>query len=585
MLEPIGLLSAAVGASAALYALHYLRLAASFSRRVGLKDYVRWTVMPDIRVWIVAALFAINAGLILSGRAAQPSFPPSLVLLYMVPMVALGRALSSPQVLVLHTFDSRNVDFARWVALCSPISNVVSIFPRRLEQPGLGEQLNYLMVGIGCRTASDARWRQMVDHYMEWADVIVLDTSFARGGLIEELYLLSKKPKIVEKTVFFGSKGTPQIAVDKLRELFPDEPLLDRDARPVLPPFLTLHGLTDPFVHSVLSRLRTHFVLPLLPAARLPVARGDAKVLAIDGSILQDNSSRIAARVDESTTGDSMCEEAPVAATRAVAIAAGGAVLLVVATMVGAALLAVLMASGAGVLASAGITEDLALRYQAVTGPHFEDLTGWRWEGLGRLGAIVHLTWSIFRVLIGIAALGTAGVMLESGGAHPEGSASSRGAKAAIAVFITVIAATAVSVWFLPSPAAWWQSPTWVLAPSFLAAPDGQRYPWDNVREVRFEVCSTINGPRRVPTLRVCVTDGMGRNFAHRAATDLTLIPATVDDVPTEQIETCRRTWDVALARYAPHVQLTAQRKTIAANGTIVGHAEPIVLREGGRTR
>jgi len=193
-------------AFAVLFLLHYLRIIVRFVCKVGLAQYIRWTLFPDIRAWFVG--FGLCLHVLIVANAESFNWFAAFVAPLSV-LVALLRGLCPPQILLLHTFDPRNAPVARWLVRIAPLASIVSLFPGQIENRKLSDQMQYLMLGIGARYSTDTHWRDMVLRYMEWADVVVVNLSHARAGLFEELAFLAERQHVLDKTVFIGGEDSP----------------------------------------------------------------------------------------------------------------------------------------------------------------------------------------------------------------------------------------------------------------------------------------------------------------------------------------------------------------------------------------
>lgn len=60
------------------------------------------------------------------------------------------------------------------------------------------------IVGQGCRVASSHSWQRMVRVFMNRSEVIVMDLTFPKTGLLTELQFLASDKKLVDKTTFIS---------------------------------------------------------------------------------------------------------------------------------------------------------------------------------------------------------------------------------------------------------------------------------------------------------------------------------------------------------------------------------------------
>jgi hypothetical protein len=178
---------------------------------IGLREYLSRVISRDFRVWegFYNILFIIISLRFFEG-----------ITLILITFVFLGSALKGilpPQILLLHSFDDLNYGFAKnlvnskigIVASLSGMEKSIDIFRGIIRA-------NW---GFGTKAGSESNWRRMVDKYIELAEVIIMDLSYASKGLIEEMQMLSKKPKHIKRLIFvYRDQEAAKIGFESLPE-------------------------------------------------------------------------------------------------------------------------------------------------------------------------------------------------------------------------------------------------------------------------------------------------------------------------------------------------------------------------------
>ncbi len=562
-------LYAAMLAVAIAYLVHYLCLAFRHARRIGLSEYVRWTLAPDVRVYVVAAFFSLHVWQLIYADTANYWLAVTAPLF---PAVALLRGLCGPQILLLHTFDPRNGAFSKWLVQLAPSANIISLFPGRIEKSRWSDQFGDLMLGIGSRFSTDAHWREMVHRYIRWSDVIVVNLSFGRQGLYEELSFLSQQPEVLPRTVFIASVDAPPEAVEICRRLFPDAPIWDRDARTVLGPCLSLSSLSDPLNQAILSKLRTHFVTPLVGPVRLPPPLERRENHFHRGY------------TTESIKGDRRVDEAEVSNARlGVLIFCAAVVCLVVMPMT----IGMIMMLFAEVLAKSGMGVSPEIRYQTFAGP-IATPEGWHWIGFGSIGSFIHITWRVFCVIVSMLpflglltlAEAIADDLDSKAPASPDPISPPRakryrtGAVTTICILIAVLIVPAVGVWLCSTPALFWSKPTWVLGTDGLTPPDGHRIGWDEIDTIELKHETPESNNPKAPRFHVVILSSTGMRV-HDASPDLCLLERgeklesfNEDELPALKKQNLDA-WRSALNRFAPRAELNLSQQLVTVDGKV----------------
>ena len=173
------------------------------SRRWPIREHLRWNVLPNLHVWLLACI----AGAIVAMPAPHIAGPRSHAF-YDISLLTwclfwLPVALTPPQILFLHSFDERNYRARRILSAFLP-GNLVSLFPGATTGAGWVMCALRSIIGQGCRVASSHSWQSMVHVFMNRSEVILMDLSFPRAGLLTELQYLSSDKKLVDKTTFIG---------------------------------------------------------------------------------------------------------------------------------------------------------------------------------------------------------------------------------------------------------------------------------------------------------------------------------------------------------------------------------------------
>jgi len=248
---------------AILYTIGDIRRAVTAMRSLGLVPYARWILLRDVRfaltiAFIILQVYALLTGLTRGDRTV-------LLLVLIVPAIAynLSKSLSPPEILLLHSFDERNYDFARRLVRALPAITITSPFPHRISAGGVREQAESAMVGVGSRVAGDGEWRDMIRCYMKLAEIIILDLSYARRGVLEELEFVATSDRLQEKLVLvFSSVEAATAGLTTARSICPKIPAFEYDAEPR---FDFLHSDRQHELFIVLSTLlRRHFIFPFL---------------------------------------------------------------------------------------------------------------------------------------------------------------------------------------------------------------------------------------------------------------------------------------------------------------------------------
>ncbi len=247
--------------------LHYARISLHCLRKTAGRDYLYWIACRDVRVWFVLIWVVLQASIMLfTERKTSGTLPFLYWAILLTPFCLLIKGLAPPQVLLLHTFDDRNYDFAKQLSRVVPLPNLVSLYPGARgiwDWKQLVERLGY---GIGARVSSDAEWREVVRRYLNLAEVIVIDLSHARAGLIEELGFLKADESCHDKIVFVcGEVSEADFAHAEFRRLFPADVLYEHTRYPRNDVPVTRF---NPLSATILSRLSTHYILPLLPPTK-----------------------------------------------------------------------------------------------------------------------------------------------------------------------------------------------------------------------------------------------------------------------------------------------------------------------------
>lgn len=171
------------------------------SRHWPMREHLRWNVLPNLHVWILACI-ACTIVALPTPQNVQPrihAFYEALLLTWC--LFWLPVALTPPQILFLHSFDERNYRARRILTAILP-GHVVSLFPGATTGAGWVMCALRSIVGQGCRIASSHFWQPMVRVFMKRAEVIVMDLSFSRAGLLTELRFLASDEELTDKTMF-----------------------------------------------------------------------------------------------------------------------------------------------------------------------------------------------------------------------------------------------------------------------------------------------------------------------------------------------------------------------------------------------
>jgi len=193
------------GAAALTYSLLGLVLFAHLSStvstlsRIGWREYQRWILVRDFRIWLVLLC------LVVLWWSGTPWWAYMIGIHYFLNLI---KSIAPPNVLILHTFDKANYPFADVLAYSFPALNVLSLFPHRIEGGRNFWRLNTAMAGVGARFSSDDQWQEMVRKYMRWTDLIIFDLSNPREGLLTEIEFLTEEDT-VEKTLLFLEGRSP----------------------------------------------------------------------------------------------------------------------------------------------------------------------------------------------------------------------------------------------------------------------------------------------------------------------------------------------------------------------------------------
>lgn len=190
----------AIGVFICIWLLYYLSVILRAISIIGLRKYFSMVVSRDFRVWegfynilILAILFIGPAvGINISLRV-------KLIIIFVLVTPSL-KGFLPPQILLLHSFDNLNYNFAR--KLVKSRVGVVSSLAPGMENPiHIFRNVIKSHWGFGTKYGSEKKWRKVVEKYIELAEVIIMDLSSAGKGLIEEMHILSQKPDQIKKLI------------------------------------------------------------------------------------------------------------------------------------------------------------------------------------------------------------------------------------------------------------------------------------------------------------------------------------------------------------------------------------------------
>ena len=248
--------------------LHYLIRVLRFIIEWGFLKYLKWIFLRDFRA-IVALLYFILSGVgYYLNLLATPNYL-FYIAITLTPTIALSKGLCPPQVLLLHSFDDKNYPFSRRVIKMLPICNVVSLFPGIKHKLDLSylvnsvkERIDDTAVGVGSRIASDNEWRELITHYMDWAELIILDLSHGRKGLIEELEFIAIQENRLNKTILTCNtyKGNEEI-IAASRKILKNKVIFQYDSQQLLK-----GKQPHPLEALIKKRINSHYAFPLIPS-------------------------------------------------------------------------------------------------------------------------------------------------------------------------------------------------------------------------------------------------------------------------------------------------------------------------------
>jgi tetratricopeptide (TPR) repeat protein len=248
--------------------LHYLIRVLRFILKWGFLKYLKWIFLRDFRAMIAMLFFILSAVGYYLNLIATPNYI-FYIAITLTPTIALSKGLCPPQVLLLHSFDDKNYPFSRRVIKMLPICNVVSLFPGIKHKLDLSYLVNSVKdrvddtaVGVGSRIASDSEWRELITHYMDWSELIVLDLSHGRQGLIEELEFIAKQENRLSKTILVCNtyKGNEKIIANS-RKILKNKVIFQYDSQQLLK-----GNQPHPLEALIKKRINSHYAFPLIPS-------------------------------------------------------------------------------------------------------------------------------------------------------------------------------------------------------------------------------------------------------------------------------------------------------------------------------
>ena len=234
-----------------------------FILRQGCSEFRRWLLPRDLRVWQAGGLLVVAFFLLTNEIGVW-----WLYAIFAHAFLNIVKSFSPPCIVVLHSFDDRNYWFAKTVAFAFPGLNVISLSPGKDERRKRFWEINTALAGIGSKQAEDSEWECMVEKYLDWSSLILIDVTHARVGVRKEGDFILSKPDRNAKSLFVVREG------EELGESMLEELIRQADIRHHHLP----HSASANEVASQLMRipLRWSSALILRPFLRYgpPVARG-----------------------------------------------------------------------------------------------------------------------------------------------------------------------------------------------------------------------------------------------------------------------------------------------------------------------
>ncbi|MCB9285390.1 MAG: hypothetical protein H6563_15095 [Lewinellaceae bacterium] len=244
--------------------LHHIILGIKGITKTGLKPYLKWVLFKDIRLFLIILFYGLIIYLYRSEEIQDLNIPNWVIcFVFFSPIYPLAKSISPPQILLLHKFHPKSYEFGRSLIKLVPLANIISLLPTKLTPGNAFKEIDDAMVGRGSRYAGND-WKDMIENYMNWAELIMFDLSIYGDGLNWEIEHLSSNNR--RKTIFIASsrEQLSKRLFQKVSTLFPEatiflynqNPKFDRDAR--------VGGNGHPLAKEILSRISTHRMLPLI---------------------------------------------------------------------------------------------------------------------------------------------------------------------------------------------------------------------------------------------------------------------------------------------------------------------------------